>query len=128
MPSYDAARFDPPAPLAYVNLRNPDSGAVRAEVPMLLDTGADVTLVPAEIVRQLAASVLPDVGYELAGFDGSLSVVSAVRLELVFCRRRFRGQFLVTDQTWGILGRNILNAIPLLLDGPGLVWEELRRG
>jgi len=49
-----------------------------------------------------------------------------VQLELLFCNRSFRGQFLVMDQAWGILGRNVLNAIPVLLDGPHLMWDEHR--
>ncbi len=35
-----------------------------------------------------------------------------------------RGRFLLIEQGWGILGRNILNALPILLDGPRLAWEE----
>ena len=42
MPVYDASLFDPPAPIAHVALRNPATVAVWAEVPMLLDSGADV--------------------------------------------------------------------------------------
>jgi hypothetical protein len=38
--------------------------------------------------------------------------------------RAFRGQFLVIDQQAGILGRNILNNLALLLDGPQLTWSE----
>lgn len=45
MPAYDSTLFAPPAPVARVNLRSPDSGRVQTDVLMLLDTGADVTLV-----------------------------------------------------------------------------------
>jgi hypothetical protein len=48
-------------------------------------------------------------------------------MELIFCRRTFRGQFLLTDQECGVLGRNVLNAVSLLLDGPHLAWDEHRR-
>jgi len=44
MPDYDAENFEPPAPVAYVTLRNPATGALLSDVPMLIDTGADVTL------------------------------------------------------------------------------------
>ena len=44
MPSYDATDCDPPAPVAQVTLRNPHSGKMVVDVPLLLDTGADVTL------------------------------------------------------------------------------------
>ena len=46
MPSYDATDCDPPAPVAQVTLRNPHSGEMVVDVPLLLDTGADVTLLP----------------------------------------------------------------------------------
>ena len=46
MQAYDAARFDPPAPLALVTVRSEQLGVVIHAVPMLLDTGADVSLLP----------------------------------------------------------------------------------
>ena len=128
MQAYDAEQFDPPAPLAQVTLRNLDDGAIQPDVPMLLDSGADVTLVPQTAVDLLGVAVVPDRQYELAGFDGSVSLASVVRLELLFCGRTFRGQFLVIDRAWGILGRNVLNAVPIVLDGPNLVWDEHRPG
>jgi len=128
MPAYDATQFQPPAPLAQVTLRNPDTGATLPDVPMLLDSGADVTLIPQAAASQLGVAILPDRRYELVGFDGSTSFAPVVQSELVFCRRTFRGQFLLSDQGWGILGRNVLNNVPLLLDGPHLTWDEHRRG
>lgn len=46
MPEYDAENFEPPAPVAYVTLRNPATGVLLSDVPMLIDTGADITLLP----------------------------------------------------------------------------------
>ena len=43
MPSYDALHYDPPAPIAQVMLRAAD-GATVPDVSLLLDTGADATL------------------------------------------------------------------------------------
>ena len=126
MPAYDATLFDPPAPLAQVTLRNPENGAIWSDVPMLLDSGADVTLIPQASVNRLGMAVVPDKRYELVGFDGSVSLASVVRLELIFLGRVFRGQLLLIDQEWGVLGRNILNAVSLLLDGPRLMWAEKR--
>ncbi len=57
MPAYDGAQFTPPAPLAQVTLRNPDTGTSWSDVPMLLDTGADVTLVPQTVVDILKAAI-----------------------------------------------------------------------
>jgi hypothetical protein len=124
MPAYDGDQFEPPAPVAYVTLRHPSSGALLSDVPMLMDTGADVTLLPRLYVDRLGISPLPEKVYELRGFDGSISQTEAVLLELVFLERKFRGQFLLIDQPVGILGRNILNALTLLLDGPHGRWDE----
>ena len=44
MHAYDATRFDPPAALAIVTLRNQDSENT-LDVPLLLDSGADITLI-----------------------------------------------------------------------------------
>jgi hypothetical protein len=123
MPAYDSVLFTPPAPLARVALRNSESGAMQTDVPMLLDTGADVSLIPQASINLLRLTTISDTRYELVGFDGTRSFAGVVRLELIFLERTFRGQFLLTEQDWGILGRNILNAVPLLLDGPRLTWE-----
>lgn len=126
MPHYDATRFEPPAPLAQVTLRNPDNGALSPDVPMLLDSGADVTLIPQMTLNRLDITSVQGKRYELIGFDGNTSFAPVVQLELIFCGRTFRGQFLVINQEWGILGRNVLNSVPLMLDGPNLTWDERR--
>ena len=38
MPKYNSEQFDPPAPLAYVTLRNLEIGTILPNVPMLIDT------------------------------------------------------------------------------------------
>jgi hypothetical protein len=125
--AYDATRFAPPAPLAYVTLRNRDSSKTLPNVPMLLDSGADITLIPKSALSQLGLNPDLEATYELAGFDGSISLAAAVQLELLLLGRTFKGQFLVIDQEWGIIGRNIMNSIALLFDGPRLQWEEISK-
>ncbi len=124
MPAYDADRFDPPAPVAHVTLRHPVTGVSLSDIPMLMDSGADVTLLPREAIEKLGATPVTDKVYELQGFDGNLQLAEMVQLELVFLRKRFKGQFLLIDQPIGILGRNVLNAVALLLDGPNAQWDE----
>src|SRR4051812_40432847 len=123
MPDYDSTLFSPPAPVALVTLRNPDSGATKAGVAMLLDTGADVTLLPQFVAGELGLNYLPG-GYELLGFGDRSSTARAVSAEMVFLGLTFRGQFLLAEQDWGIIGRNILNAVPLTYNGPRLLWER----
>jgi hypothetical protein len=124
MPSYDASRFDPPAPVASVTLRDPRTAAMVADVTLLVDTGADVSLLPRGAVERLGVAVAADDLYELVGFDGSRSLAPVVVLEVLFLRRAFRGRFLLTEETNGIMSRDILNHLMLLRDGPGRQWSE----
>lgn len=94
---------------------------------MQLDTGADVTLVPQQAVHRLELTILTDTMYELEGFDGSKSQVTSVKLNMIFCRRTFRGKFLLIDKPIGIIGRDILNHVPILFNGPQLEWTEFRQ-
>jgi len=54
MPAYDAIRFTPAAPVALVVIRNPNNSDSVSDVPMLLDSGADVTLLPRSATERLA--------------------------------------------------------------------------
>lgn len=71
MPAYDAERFVPPAPLAKVGLRRADTGAAITDVHMLIDSGADITLVPNDAIERLGAKTAAGKCYELVGFDGT---------------------------------------------------------
>ena len=127
MPKYDTENFDPPAPVASVSVRDPGTGASLSKVPMLIDTGADITLLPASLVEQLRMKQVPDIPYEIQGFDGEPKLAKMVELELFFLGRKFSGQFLLIDQPVGILGRNILNVLSITFDGPRGKWEENKR-
>ena len=124
MPAYDEASFDPPAPVSRVSLRNLSSGETCSDVPMVLDSGADVTLVPRSPLMRIGITPAETESYELAAFDGIISRAASARFDLVFIGRTFRGRYLLVDREHGILGRDILNHVTLLLDGPRLRWSE----
>lgn len=128
MPAYDQALFNPPAPIAHVTLKNPVTGLTSGVIPMLLDSGADVTMVPEEAARALGVDANNGQQYELVGLEGTSTLVVAVGLELRFLQRTFRGQFLLTRHDYGILGRNVMNNVSLVFNGPRLVWEEKTAG
>ena len=124
MQAYEAARFDPPAPVALVTVKSEALGIEIRDVPMLLDTGADVSLLPR---THVAALVAPNAErYELQAFDGTTSTAPAVIVELEFLGKTFRGQFVLIDGWHGVLGRNVLNNLSLLFDGPSRNWAEQR--
>lgn len=123
MPQYDDSSFSPPAPVAKVTLRTPGSNSSFIDVLMLIDSGADVTLLPQTSIDSLGLESNEEEVYELEGFDGSTSISRAVHVDLVFSHKTFKGRFLLINQTWGILGRDVLNHVSLILDGPQQTWE-----
>jgi predicted aspartyl protease len=123
MPDYDAARFNPPAPVAHVTLRDPQANAELTDQLLLIDTGADATLLPHAALAALGLQPIPNVTYELVAFDGSKSVASVADLDLIFLNRRFHGRYLLTEADNGVLGRDVLNHLTLLFEGPRNHWS-----
>jgi hypothetical protein len=123
MPNYDASQFYPPAPVAHVTLRNPSTAASVSEIHLLIDSGADVKLLPRRAVEMLNVPFAEQL-YELIGFDGSKSRVQAASLEMILLGRMFQGRYLLIDDVRGILGRDVLNHIAIILDGPHQEWSE----
>jgi hypothetical protein len=92
-------------------------------VPVLLDTGADVTLFPGSAIQRLG--IVPESGhYELMGFEGSRILARAAVLDLIFLRRAIRGRYMMIEDDIGILGRDVLNLVTLFFDGPRTEWSE----
>jgi hypothetical protein len=123
MPSYDAVHYDPPAPIAQVSLRAAN-GATLSDVLLLLDTGADATMLPRSAITRLGMNPDPALTYELIGFDGTRSTTQAVDLDMIFLQKAFRGRYLLIDSDRGILGRDVLAGVILLLNGPGKEWSQ----
>ena len=123
MPAYDDRLFAPPAPVARVVVRHPDREQSVGDVPMLIDSGADATLLPRAAVASLDLRGTGE-RYQLVGFDGTVSESAAVLASLTFLRWNCRGRYLLTDADVGVIGRDILNHLRLLLDGPASQWEE----
>lgn len=123
MPSYDALHYNPPAPVAEVTLRAA-SGATVPNVLLLLDTGADTTLLPRGAINLLGITPDPALVYELIGFDGNHTTTQAVDLDMIFLNKAFRGRYLLTNDDRGILGRDVLASVTLLLNGPRNEWSQ----
>jgi len=123
MPPYDDRLFVPPAPLARVVVRHPEREQSVEDVLMLIDSGADATLLPRSAATSLGLEGTGE-RYQLVGFDGTVSESEAVLAILAFLRRNFRGRYLLTEAEVGVIGRDILNHIRLLLDGPAFHWDE----
>ena len=127
MPRYESAGYDPPAPLATVGLRASAAGGggVVDDVRMLIDTGADITLLPRAAVSRLGTPTRTG-AYQIIGVDGTRRLADAVDLDMLLLNKAFRGRFLITDEIEGIIGRDVPASLRLLLDGPAQEWSEQR--
>jgi hypothetical protein len=128
MPEYDTTNFHPPAPVVQVDLRSCESGAVVRGVDLLLDSGADITLLPQDAVAQLDVALDSSLQYELMGFDGRRSSAHGVILDMLLLGKAFRGLYLLTEDTRGVVGRDVLNHLAIVLDGPALRWDAASEG
>jgi hypothetical protein len=96
------------------------------DVSLLVDTGADITLLPRSAVEQLGVQLLEDEQYELQGFDGQRTVTFGVELDMLFLSKAFRGRYLLVDDAHGVLGRDVLASVAILLHGPRQEWNEVK--
>lgn len=124
MPQYDRQQFDPPAPVAKVIVRTLDRTRAVIDVAMLIDSGSDMTLIPRICADhlELPSEIVDRI--RLQGFWGGDKPAEVVQAELLFLGRNFHGHFPLIDGPFGILGRNVLNKLSLVLDGPRLDWRE----
>jgi predicted aspartyl protease len=113
--AYDK-RLDPPAPIVPVRVAGP-IGENAALLRMLVDTGADCTLVPVHIVRRLGLPQVDIVGLSGVGGVKQRATVHAASIGLGGVRVTAR---IVAFDDEAILGRDVLNQCVMTLDGPGL--------
>ncbi len=124
MTKYDKS-FDPPAPIAEVVLRKIETSERIRNIPMLLDTGADVSLLPSSALKKLKVSPVPNENFRLEGYNSNEKTVEVFQLQVIFLGKRFTGKYCAIDDEIGILGRDILNRVSLLFDGRNLTWQEI---
>jgi len=73
-------QLTPPAPFVHVTVRPPERGIAVSDLPALLDTAADITVIPARIAEELQLIPLDEV--PIGGFDGRVSWVSTFLVQL----------------------------------------------
>lgn len=114
---YDRSVY-PPAPRLEIRLIALPHGAVHGPVAAFVDTGADVTIVPLHIVRQLRAGVVTL--KTVRGYTGGRRNVRTYLVDVEIGSFTLPGIEIVGDDAAHeiLLGRDVLNKLRLLLDGP----------
>ena len=113
----------PPAPFVYVLLANPTHTKQLEQVPAQVDTGADRTVIPWQLAVQL--ELVPIRVKPVEGLCGEVSNLTTFLAQLAVHEPPFRALevFGATGESYILLGRDVLNAYRVLLDGPGLAVE-----
>jgi predicted aspartyl protease len=114
--------FDPPAPFMDVIIAaSSDSGPQRS-VGALLDTGAEISIIPQQIAHELELSPYAEMIIE--AFDGRRQRVNLYAVTLEIADTRLSSVRAVAYPTsYAILGRDVLNLFLATLDGPHLSFE-----
>jgi predicted aspartyl protease len=118
------ATFDPPAPVLPVRISGLDEHDPAAMVRMLVDTGADCTLIPVKLARSLRLPVVDKAEIQGVGAKPQAANVHAARVRLGSLRVLARVVALGDEC---LLGRDILNRVVLHFDGPSLILQVTTR-
>lgn len=121
---YDVSVF-PPAPRLEVRFIALPHGTALGPVSAFLDTGADATIVPIGIIRQLKAGVVTF--KTVRGYAGGRRSVRTYLVDIEINGLTLPGIEVVGDDAADqiLIGRDVLNKLRLLLDGPGQRTEIL---
>ena len=111
-------QYQPPIPVLSVRLYSPISEQFTEPIEALVDTGSDATLVPLAHLLTIAAEETSP-GW-LISITGQRKAVSLYFADIYVGSSALAGIRVIgepdTDEL--ILGRDVLNKLPLFLDGP----------
>jgi predicted aspartyl protease len=114
---YDAG-YEPAAPVFAIGLGPSGKEEIKQEVTALIDTGADVTMIPAQIL--LRAGGQPVEQGLLRGILGESVVINLYLVAVHIGGITVHGvrAAATKDSRESILGRDVLNQLELTLNGP----------
>jgi len=115
--------YRPPFPVMRVVLRNADEGLRTAPEDALLDTGSDGSLVPISRLQQILAPAIADTNIRSHWGEWRPAQLFVVDIELNGVT--LPDIFVVGNEIGNeiVLGRNVLNKLRLVLDGPAHITE-----
>jgi hypothetical protein len=116
-------QLNPPAPFAKVTVRCPATGSQAPDLPALVDSGSDRTILPGRVVAALG--LVEDGRLHFQGFGGDVVELPVFLVEIhvhdlpkVLVRAG-----LGANEPHILLGRDVLNALKILLNGPKLLMD-----
>ena len=115
-------RHQPPAPVLSVTVTSVVNRRRRRSLPALLDTGSDITAIPHALVDIL--QLYPVGQIELEGVDATLQTIPAYAVHLSISELSIpRLEVIETGLDFVVVGRDVLNRLYLLLNGPEQAFD-----
>lgn len=119
---YDTNNFNPPAPVLEVSFSSPIPQGEIIKIPALLDSGADMTVIPQNIAQQLQLRYVDEI--PAAGYDGIAKKVFVYSAKIIFDNL---GDFIIrvitSNSGHALIGRDILNKWSVFLKGRNKIFE-----
>lgn len=116
--------FEPPAPVLPVRISGIDEHDPAAMLRMLVDTGADCSLIPVKLARSLRLPIIDKTEIQGVGSKTFAANIHAARVRLGSLKVLAR---LVALGDESLLGRDILQRIVMQLDGPAQIVQFTTR-
>lgn len=114
----------PPAPFLPVRISNLADNSGALSIPAKIDTGADVTAIPARLIESLRLAPAGEI--EVEGYDSRRAALYCYDVVLHVDQLRVVGLSVIAfTEDYVPLGRDVLNLLKILLDGPALSVETL---
>lgn len=118
---YDRSVY-PPAPFVDIRISPPLSPALGPPLQAKLDTAADISCIPVDLVERLG--LLPARTVPVEGYDGIQEVVYSYTVTLEVADARFRHlEVVLIPEKYALLGRDVLNHFYIQLNGPDLTFH-----
>lgn len=120
---YDDTTLDPPGPMVNVTVRPPGCAEPTWKTLGQLDTGADVTLIPASVADELQLAP-EEYHIIMAGYDNAETERMAYFVDLEIAGHTLESVEVVAVPTDTVLvGRDVLNHFIVTLNGKTLTFE-----
>ncbi|NIO71920.1 MAG: hypothetical protein GTN71_23570 [Anaerolineae bacterium] len=119
--AYDTSS-QPPAPFIEFEVVSPQDSTQQRLAQGLLDTGAEVSVLPVELLTALQIPKASDMSVE--SWDGSPTLVTTYIVTLGIADARLDSiEVVAAPMPYAILGRDVLNHFILTLNGKDLIFE-----
>lgn len=116
-----------PGPEALLEVQNPSDASQKCQIVGVLDTGAKMTVIPEDAIASIGNLVSSTVIVREA--SGNMLSAKKYFVNLTIDEYKFNEvEVVALPRNYAIIGRDILNNLKIILDGPNLTWQiENRR-